>query len=509
MINLVVKKAKSGLDTCLIEGKPLHSLYDPQKEADNYVRSIECNYTPSCVIILDCALSYIAEGIKRKFPVAPLIAIRYSHIFDKYNKEFDKVLYYDKYKEDKIFIDALISSAGEGRLLNALILSWAPCEVLWKESSYKVWKLIKEAMENCKTCLVTNSFFMVRWLKNTLNTFNYLNKVASIGKLSYPVLITASGKSLEGSIPYIKKYRDKVILVALSSSCSVLLNNKITPDIVLTTDGGYYAKLHLLPLESKEDILLIAPASANISKKILENNTLILLNYNSGYVSALQKIFDKVVGINSISVNECATVSGVALNLFLSLTKENIYICGLDLAPNPQGSQHARPNILEINKEIMDNKLEGAEKRLVESVAKSEYPLKMYREWFTSFNKEVVKRVYRLSSNYKYSNSLGGIKDINFETFSSLCKSVKAKTCNITGEIKKISEKERVKIQESVKEFIKKNCENDKWYKEVFPLEYLQYERLPPGEEREAKLLLIKEKSDRLKDGLYRCFTRQ
>ena len=84
-----------------------------------------------------------------------------------------------------------------------------------------------------------------------------------------PVVICASGPQLKPCINTIKTSQDKIFIICLSSALSVLVKNGITPDFILTTDGGFWAGEHLKYLKKNPGITLAAPCEAFIPKKIL------------------------------------------------------------------------------------------------------------------------------------------------------------------------------------------------------------------------------------------------
>ena len=82
-----------------------------------------------------------------------------------------------------------------------------------------------------------------------------------------PVLVCASGPSLNCCIKIIKQFEDKLFIICLSSALSVLIKNNIIPDLVFSTDGGYWAGEHLKHLKKNKDIPLAVSCEAFVPKK--------------------------------------------------------------------------------------------------------------------------------------------------------------------------------------------------------------------------------------------------
>ena len=73
--------SKSGDKTCSINSIRLHSSYDPVKEAQRYVSSLDINFVPSLIVVTEPALSYCAYFLRKRFPKTILVAIRFSNLF--------------------------------------------------------------------------------------------------------------------------------------------------------------------------------------------------------------------------------------------------------------------------------------------------------------------------------------------------------------------------------------------------------------------------------------------
>lgn len=404
-------KAKNSENTCTLNGKYFHSAYNPSREAQAFCASIELSYKPSCIIIIEPALSYCAQFLKEKFPKTQLIAIRFVKDFNYTDHLWDKVFYFE---ENKNFCQELYNSLGEEKLLSSLVLNWNASTNIFFEETEKLWAEIKKAMLLARDVLSTREHFSKRWFFNSINFCKYSLNFSLIQNVEKDILITASGPSLKSSIKKIKENRNKFFLIALSSSLSVLLYNKIIPDMVLSTDGGYWATKHL-ELNKNEffqlkNTVFALTDEANCPKKILQNCKILPLFYEGSFG---EKLF-KSLNIPAKLALRNGTVSGTAAFFALSLTKKNIYFCGLDLAPSKE-FQHTQPNKLEERSQNNDNRLNSKEKRQCLSRFNSEGSLKIYRNWFCTQNSLFYNRVFRLSEHYDFKFSLFSLKDKNWE----------------------------------------------------------------------------------------------
>lgn len=401
--------AKNNSKTCSLNGKALHSSYNPEKEAERFVSQLEIDYIPEYIIILAPALSYCAAYLRKRFPEAKLIAIHFSKQFTDTDFNWDNILYIEntidfsiasKFLEDKLF-----SIMGEEGIAKSFFASWPASAAILKDEINLLWESIKNVVLKSRDIIGTRNYFSLRWISNSLRFFTQAKKIYGLKKISKPIIVAASGPSLKGVIEALRKYRDRFYLIAVSSALKPLLYEEIIPDLCISTDGGYWAKKHLEPLLKEKNIPLAVSAEAAIPGKILEQNPIVPLVYGDGPEA---KLFEEC-NIKAFKAYRNGTVSGTAVQLALMLSDSHIYCCGLDLS-TAKGFQHTQPNELENINCIADYKLSNKITRLTSSEQHSG-SLDIYRNWFCSRDKAFASRVSRFStSNLK---QLGNIEDIN------------------------------------------------------------------------------------------------
>lgn len=408
-MNIEFRASKSGLETCFCNNLPLHSNYNPEKEAEKFVDGISCNYEPRNIIITGPCLPYLTKYLSQKFPKANLFAIQYSKCFEKYDSYWKKVFLVNKNTNSINFQEELFNYFGEEELFTSLFLSWKPSENPFQNEYKLTWNCIKSVLDKCKSIIATISFFNKTWLFNSLHFYKYTQNYVIVKNILKDILITASGPSLFNQLEFIKTNRSSFFLLALSSSLTVLIKNQIIPDAILTTDGGYYAKRHLRILETNEiyqKIPIILPPEGKIPTKLYETNPIIPLIYEDSFD---KKIFDKLK-LNFLPGKRNGTVSGTAAELALLLTDKNVYFAGLDLASS-KGHSHTQENILETDNSLNDFKLKSTESRIIPSTFPNQ-SLEIYRNWFSTRDKSFYKRVFRLISAKDNLQKINNLDDI-------------------------------------------------------------------------------------------------
>ena len=450
-------QAKNNELTFSVDGKYYHSKYNPSAEAEKWISQIECNYIPKVIIILGAGIPYYLNSLKQKFSNSKILLIQYNEeIFDKvnfyYNNFFSKNFLQIKtndFTSIQNLSEFFFNNFGEETSNQILFLSWKSSENIFINEYNFTLNAIQLYINKSKDLIATRRFFSKKWVSNIIRFFNLTKNFYKIEKIDSDILIIASGTSLNKSIKKIIENRDKFFIISVSSATKVLIYNNIIPDLILTTDGGYWAKKHLQFLENKNyDIPIMCTAESALPYKLLKNNKIIPLEYND----FTNKFFFDKTKLHTIKINRNGTVSGTALEIAKYLTEKNIYFIGLDLA-NTTGYQHSQPNILEINDSLLDNFFNTKENRICTRNLNSN-ALSTYKNWFENLSKEYTYNVKRIFSN-EIKTNLGNIKSTNWNKINFNQKTKKenifSKQNNFTVDIKNL-------IFE-----ILKNIENSEW----------------------------------------------
>ena len=407
-MELVFSDAKNGEKTCASGGKYLHSSYNPTREAEQYVAHLSAPFNPSAVIIIEPALSYCAPFLRKRFPDATLCAVRLSNDFSASDGAWDSV-----FAADGALADILFCRLGEETLCAALFFAWQPSEQVFSAETTDVWQAIKAAVLKSRDVLATRAYFAKRWIKNTVRFCARVQNTALIQKGSADIIVAASGPSLRTSLPFLAQHRASFFLLAVSSALLPLLHAGITPDVVLSTDGGFWAKKHLaLSGYDVSAVPFALAAEGACPAAVLKTNVIVPLYYEDG----IEKDFFTACTIPAMSATRNGTVSGTAIALALALTSGNVYACGLDLAP-AQGFQHTGPNALEAQDEAKDNRLRTKQTRIAASACNGG-ALTVYRDWFAAESERLAKRVFRLSDSYPFVHTLGKMRDVDWDFFT-------------------------------------------------------------------------------------------
>ena len=474
-MEILLKNSKNGSLTCSKDNISLHSNFDPEKEAERFVSLIETSYLPSFIVITGPCLSYTARYFKSRFPNAQTIAVQYSSDFEDYKKNWDYSFSCNSETDLNSINDRIFSIIGEEKLFSTLFLSWKPSEKAWSDSASSLWKSFKDLLAKAESVISTRNFFNRRWFLNSVRFYSSIKKICIPSKTNKPIVVTASGPSLKNSMPFLKENRESFILMAASSSVLPLLENGLTPDFCISTDGGWWAKKHLEPLirlynRDGTTIPLIIPPECAIPTELFTTMPIVPLSY-SDFPDA---DFFRTSDIPFVRGERNGTVSGTAAVLALNMTTSNVFFCGLDLATSKSSFQHTQPNALEPLNSLTDSRIKPTETRITASAFSSSTSLGIYRNWFSSRNKDFYSRVFRIVTKKDNLEQISNLKDIYIDSeipecfYSSSTDSTKKQVC-------KISDSDTIRTQKRITQFLEnikteietkpQNPYNIDWYK--------------------------------------------
>jgi hypothetical protein len=381
----------------------LHSGYNPQAEARRYIDALKIDNDINCFILVEPGMGYMIPVLREKRPDSKIIVLHADVGFRKLPGAFpgDAVWHPDSEVSVQGFLEAEVPSAARVR-----IVEWRPGLNVYGD---KVLGLVRECVEFIKRLEAgrrTDAFFGKRWVRNFFSNLALFRNMLMYRKMDIPIVITGSGPSLEAVLPKILDVREGVFILAASSSLQALAAGGITPDMVISTDGGGWALTHLYsffrqPIVSRPKILALSLCAAVPS----QCSAVPLLAMNDG--SLWQGMALHAIGFPSVLIPQRGTVTASALDLALELSGGNIFLAGMDLSVCDIRS-HARPN-------GFDHLLFGCASRLRPVYTqyflrsggiKSGGSLDVYAAWFKSRIGSFPKQVFSLGGNHEVFDKL-------------------------------------------------------------------------------------------------------
>ncbi len=357
-----ITPSRTGEPTALIAGVALHSRYDPLREAERFLQSSLPPDPPSVVLLLGAGLGYLTRCIRRRFPAARVIAFYYDReIYERgAGRESgggresgaggESGGRPDPARPDLGWHPGLPEAAdawlrrrlGELDLEGLRLVEWPPSSRIYPSTARAVRRAVEQVLRELRGSLVTTRAAGRRWIRNSFLNFCHTPALLQEEELrdGRPIVLAASGPSLEKSRGWLAGLRERYQLWALPSAALFLKGEGLTPDLVVLTDPSWYALYHLHPVADRP-LRLAMPLSAAAGCWRLRAGVLWLCQQNF-----FERELLEAAGVRAPAVPPHGTVTATALELALRLSRRPIVLAGLDLVTSGIRT-HARPNCFE------------------------------------------------------------------------------------------------------------------------------------------------------------------
>jgi hypothetical protein len=285
---------------------------------------------------------------------------------------------------------------------------WGPDAVVWlvwpaferhaPELSLDWSRRFRDVYRAVQGSWLTQTRFGPRFWTNAVRNLGGWERAASLRPGTRPIVIAASGPSLEDSLSAIAEHRTRFELWALPSSFEVLLKRGLIPDAAVATDGGYYAREHLQRLAGTR-VPILAGLSSAPDPVLIERPCL----FFSQGLSVERELLAALIPSHG-EVPSQGTVAVTAIELALASTTAAVFIAGLDLSFRDFRS-HASPHTGDRKLESRQTRLAPRESLLAEGVfsqapvtvdgVRTAPALLTYASWFRS-SAHFARTVYRV-----------------------------------------------------------------------------------------------------------------
>lgn len=419
-----IVETKDNNYTISIDGIILHSKYSPIREAEKFIKTnIKATGT---VIIIGAGLGYLYTAIENLNPHIAVIGIPLNKDLGELSRKLNNTNR-EQWDLTVTVLSFLNSVINTNNIKGLQVLEWEPTAKAFKEISLEINKTLVSKIRRVNGNLLTTVRFGRLWIKNSIKNYLRTDRYITDFNIYKPVVIVASGSSLNKSFILLKEIREKIVIIALSSANMALKENNITSDLIFSTDPGYYSKLHL----NISDSIIAMP----LTNSTTSGNTVLLLNHGNSF----EKDIIEAGKIPSIKLPENGTVAGTALEFALKQSRSEIFLLGLDLESSDLVS-HVTPY-------AFDNLLKDQEKRnnpyysiMYKRWVNQGVSFKTYRDWFSNISLKNPNRIFRINNS---SLNINGITDIDEKIF----KLKLAGENNVIGFEYKIKEMKNKKIK--------------------------------------------------------------
>lgn len=364
MLELKLVPAKNGLLTIQAIDQErtyfLHSVYDPEKEAEQWVN--RQGELPADGIFFVCGggLGYHLIALKRRYPQATIILTEpdprlYEMGSENYKSLFNEGRFY--------FIKELTKSALEEVLQKTInFYSLDKFHFMEFKNISRHYPIVRDkiiedlyrVVNSMAININTLVHFALAWPLNFFRNFKHILSSPLIDKLygkftDVPAILVSAGPSLNKNIDKLQDAKGKALIIAVGTAFKALLKQEIEPDLVISVDGGEPNYRHFEGIHSKVPLVF----DAGIYWRIPEEypgpkwacvSDPYLLNW-----------FKDVIDIQERPLQLGPSVANIAFSLACQLACNPIIMVGQDLAYT-DGKSHAAGTVYESKKPEEDGR---------------------------------------------------------------------------------------------------------------------------------------------------------
>ncbi|MDR2536459.1 MAG: DUF115 domain-containing protein [Treponema sp.] len=391
----------------------LHSRYNPIGEAEKYLNALTFREDPRFFILIEPGRGYMIPLLARKFPQTKILVL---HVETQEPAVF--------VSEADIKIPPAVWEPACGIGLEQFlereipdieasaiqIIEWRPALAVYGEEYQRLLVETANFIKRIDANKRTTRTFGVRWFKNFFKTLGMVRNVIyqSGDFTTLPCVVAGAGPSLEESLPLVKdlKHTNPFFVLGVSAAVQSLRVRGVVPDLIISTDGGGWALVHLY--ECLRGAAANHPFGLGVSlfgalPSQVQELPLLLISDGSRW----QNLILQGLNLPFINLPQRGTVTATALDLAFILTKGNVFITGMDLA-HRDICTHARPYNFE---RFLEEKASRFNPVYSQTFTRSFGILSggshsIYADWFGRQLETYPKRLYSLGNNHPVFNNL-------------------------------------------------------------------------------------------------------
>ena len=429
--------SKSGTLTARENGKPLHSNYNPQREADSTAEGAKKSAeTINSVCFFSIGLGYAAISYAKKFAEDSIIVV------EPDLKHFLTALSVTDFSELFRAKNLMLAiQTGVDIVINLIEKSGGFKKMAIVENQNQsehgraYFAALRESMARAKSKDKINNFtlekFSTLWTRNSCRNIKKLAELDGVIRYenkcdeNLPFVILAAGPTLDEALPHLGEIKKRAVLVAVDTALRACLRNGVEPDFVVLSDPQFYAYQHIQGLKSPSSILITETAAYPAVFRFVCKETILMSPFFQ-----IGKFFENHVGKKG-ELSSGGSVSTTAWDFARLSGAKKIYFAGLDLG-FPDFQTHIRGSTFEEKIHTISDRLNPAEKFGVASLfgANMEFSLdysgrkiltdnrmKMFSWWFE--NKALEHEEIESFSFSERSLKIPGFKTARLDAFLS------------------------------------------------------------------------------------------
>ncbi len=330
--DIEILPTRKGSLTLKVQGTLLHSMFDPQKEAQRFAEGNSINQG-NTIVLYGLGLGYhVLEIARRLGPSGRLIVVEMNagiiraalEVIDLTELVFltQCELIFPASKNDFKNLSELVDNDRCNVLVHQVSLKCIP-------SKYKeVGMMFESTLIQNRTAGVFKKQYAGNFEKNIDTVLSYPGiaevKNALAGR---PAMLIGAGPSLDDSIAFIKQYSQRAIVMAVDTAFPILMNQGIRPDFVVSVDPQDITFKHFRGYENAGVPILVTPVSCSQLMQSYKGPFMIFLQKNHSFTG----VMESVLGAKGFSYAG-GSVSCIAFDILSQWRCSPVMFVGMDYA---------------------------------------------------------------------------------------------------------------------------------------------------------------------------------
>ncbi|MFO8043599.1 MAG: 6-hydroxymethylpterin diphosphokinase MptE-like protein [Alkalispirochaeta sp.] len=270
-----VMPARNGMDSLRLNGKWIHSSFDPEKEARRRLQAAVPPTQPwDGVILVGLGLGYFCEALHRDDRTEAFSGPTICLVF--HPAELETAVrnrppeWWRTYGPDRIvpawLPGLLVPILQHHEIRSFLSLPVMPLRDIYPEMMATVESILEQYRDRTEVNRNTLRRFGRLWVRNTIRSIRQFGILPGVDHLVHfapgtPVVVCAAGPTLDYTLPELEGNTHKALIIAVDTAVIALQKRGIEPDLAVISDPQYWNTRHLDQISPTTAVLVAEPAT--------------------------------------------------------------------------------------------------------------------------------------------------------------------------------------------------------------------------------------------------------
>ena len=320
-----------------MDNKYIHSPYNAPKEAQRIIEQQIGDTNPLMIIVVEPAIGYLIPALRERYATATLVALHFhSQLYALCQWKADQNWHAQAGVTLRKFLFDCISQLPSPRV--AIVIPPYVHDISQPQLR-QFNDAVSDTVRAVRSEIATVGYFGKKWIANSIANFLFYDYYTQLSQLSdYAIAIVGSGPTLNATVGALTNVQDRLLIFALPSALPCLNAYGVTVDMVINTDGGFWATTHFQRRKRTRTPRLAMPLTA--ARELYKYHvTAFMFNQNFCIERALVSLLEADVP----TIQSHGTVAASAVELAIALHAQQVLLFGIDGA-YIDSTLHCRPH---------------------------------------------------------------------------------------------------------------------------------------------------------------------